>query len=129
MALHGGNSLIPDLRSSKEQGQSNFENPGLRLLGIGADFDLTPQSRVSGNLNQLWFDNTSTLETLRAAAPISRSIGTDASLAWIFRPFQTQNIVFRLSGSALFAGEGTKNLYGTRHNAYYAVLGNIVFTY
>jgi len=129
VALHGGNSLIPDLRSSKEQGQSNFENPGLRLLGIGADFDLTPQSRVSGNLNQLWFDNTSTLETLRAAAPISRSIGTDASLAWIFRPFQTQNIVFRLSGSALFAGEGTKNLYGTRHNAYYAVLGNIVFTY
>ncbi|MBS0557233.1 MAG: hypothetical protein JSR27_07460 [Proteobacteria bacterium] len=129
VALHGGNSLIPDLRSSKEQGQSNFENPGLRLLGIGADFDLTPQSRVSGNVNQLWFDNTSTLEALRAAAPISRSIGTDASVAWIYRPFDTQNIVFRLSGSALFAGEGTKNLYGTRHDAYFAVLGNMVFTY
>jgi hypothetical protein len=129
VALHGGNSLTPDLRSSKEQGQSNFENPGLRLAGIGADFDLTPQSRLSANLNQLWFDDTSTLEALRAAAPISRRIGTDASVAWIYRPFQTQNIVFRLSGSALFAGEGTKNLYGTRQNQYFAVLGNIVFTY
>ena len=129
VALHGGNSLIPDLRSTKEQGQSNFENPGLRLIGVGADFDLTPTSRLSGNLNELWFDNVSVLQTLRAAAPISRSIGTDASIAWIYRPFFTQNIVFRLSGSALIAGEGLKNLYGTKQNQYYAVLANVIFTY
>jgi len=129
VALHGGNSLIPDLRSTKEQGQSNFENPGLRLIGIGADFDLTPTSRLSGNLNELWFDNTAVLEALRAASPIARSIGTDASIAWIYRPFFTQNIVLRLSGSALFAGEGLKNLYGTKQNQYYAVLANVIFTY
>ena len=129
VALHGGNSLIPDLRSTKEQGQSNFDNPGLRLIGIGADFDLTPTSRLSGNLNELWFDNTAVLETLRAASPIARSIGTDASIAWIYRPFFTQNIVLRLSGSALFAGEGLKNLYGTKENKYYAVLANVIFTY
>ena len=129
VALHGGNSLIPDLRSTKEQGQSNFENPGLRLIGIGADFDLTPTSRLSGNLNELWFDNTAVLETLRAASPIARSIGTDASVAWIYRPFFTQNVVLRLSGSALFAGEGLKNLYGTKQNQYYAVLANVIFTY
>ena len=129
VALHGGNSLVPDLRSTKEQGQSNFENPGLRLVGLGADLDLTPNSRLSGNLNQLWFDNTAVLETLRAAAPISRSIGTDASVAWIYRPLFTQNIVFRLSGSALFAGTGLKNLYGTKQSQYYAVLGNIILTY
>ena len=46
VALHGGNSLIPDLRSSKEQGQSNYDNPGLRLIGIGSDFDLTPKNRA-----------------------------------------------------------------------------------
>ncbi len=129
VALHGGNSLIPDLRSTKEQGQSNFENPGLRLVGLGADFDLTPTSRISGNLNELWFDNTAVLETLRAASPIARSIGTDASVAWIYRPFFTQNVVLRLSGSALFAGEGLKNLYGTKQNQYYAVLANVIFTY
>ncbi len=129
VALHGGNSLIPDLRSTKEQGQSNFENPGLRLIGIGADLDLTPTSRLSGNLNELWFDNTAVLEALRAASPIRRNIGTDASVAWIYRPFFTQNIVLRLSGSALFAGEGLKNLYGTKQNQYYAVLANVIFTY
>ena len=129
VALHGGNALIPDLRSTKEQGQSNFENPGLRLAGIGADFDLTPQHRVSTNINQLWFDNTAVLEALRAASPISRSIGTDASVAWIYRPVFSQNVVFRLSGSALFAGTGLKNLYGTQHSQYYAVLANVILTY
>jgi hypothetical protein len=129
VALHGGNSLIPDLRSTKEQGQSNFDNPGLRLVGFGADFDLTPKSRLSGNLNELWFDNTSVLETARAASPIRRSIGTDASIAWIYRPFFTQNIVFRLSGSALIAGDGLKDLYGTKRETYYAVLANVILTY
>jgi len=129
VALHGGNSLTPDLRSSKEQGQSNFENPGLRLAGFGADFDLTPTSRLSANVNELWFDNTAILETARAASPIRRNIGTDASVAWIYRPFFTQNIVFRLSGSALVAGDGLKDLYGTKHETYYAVLANLIFTY
>ena len=32
-------SLLPSLRSSKEEGQSNFVNPGLTLVGVGADFD------------------------------------------------------------------------------------------
>ena len=34
------NGILNSLRSSKEQGQSNFNNPGLMLLGAGADFDL-----------------------------------------------------------------------------------------
>ena len=47
VALSGRNAVLPSLRSTKEQGQSNFTNPGLFLLGIGADFDLTPESRIS----------------------------------------------------------------------------------
>jgi hypothetical protein len=47
----------------------------------------------------------------------------------IYRPFFTQNIVFRLSGSALFAGDGLKDLYGTKHSSYYAVLANVILTY
>jgi hypothetical protein len=123
------NGMLPDLRSSKEQGQSNFDNPGLRLIGLGADFDLTPRSRVSGNLNGLWFDNTATLEVLRQQAGISRSIGTDASVAWIYRPKFSQNIVLRLSTSALLAGSGFKSLYGTGHSTYYSALANLVLTY
>ncbi len=129
VALSSRNGLLNDLRSSKENGQSNFDNPGLRLIGIGADFDLTPASRVSANINQLWFDQTAVLEAVRSQAPIARSIGTDASVSWIYRPFFTQNIVFRLSGAALLPGDGFKDLYGQRHSTYYSVLANLVLTY
>lgn len=129
VAISQRNGLLPDLRPSKEQGQSNFDNPGLRLLGVGADLDLTPQSRLSGNINQLWFDKTQILETARNQANIGRSIGTDVSVAWIWRPYATQNIVWRLSGAALLPGSGFKDLYGDQKSLYYTVLGNLILTY
>ena len=129
VALSQRNGLIPNLRSSKEQGQSNFENPGLKLIGIGGDFDITPLHRVSFNLNEMWFDDTRVLEVARNQAPIRDRIGTDASVAWIWRPFMTQNIVLRLSGAALFPGSGMKDLYGSDEDIYYSVLGNFTFTY
>src|SRR6185369_6268024 len=64
VTLSGRNGVLPSLRSSKDQGQSNFVNPGLLLLGIGADFDVTPRVRAIANVNQLWFDNTSVLSVL-----------------------------------------------------------------
>ena len=128
VSLTGRNGMIPSLRSSRELGQSNFDGPGLRLLGIGADFDLTPESRLSFNLNQLWFDETAPLETARNQAPIDTAIGTDASVAWIWRPFMTQNVVLRVSGAALFPGAGLEALYGT-DDTYYSVLGNLVLTF
>ncbi|MFN7553270.1 MAG: hypothetical protein ACK5SH_17140 [Pseudomonadota bacterium] len=129
VTLSQRNGMIPNLRPSKEQGQSNFENPGLKLIGIGGDFDITPLHRVSFNLNELWFDDTTTLEVARNQSPIDDRIGTDASVAWIWRPFMTQNIVLRLSGAALFPGDGIKDLYGSDEDIYYSVLGNFTFTY
>jgi hypothetical protein len=128
VALAARNGILPSLRPSKEQGQSNFENPGLHLVGVGADFDLTPESRVSVNLNQLWFDDTAVLEVARNQAPIDRSIGTDLSVAWTWRPFMTQNIVVRLSGALLEPGSGLEDLYGER-DPFYTVLGNVILTY
>ena len=128
VALTGRNSMIPTLRSSKELGQSVFDGPGLRLAGVGADFDLTPTHRVSVNLNQLWFDQTESLELARNQAPIDNSIGTDLSVAWIWRPFATQNVVWRLSAAGLFPGSGLEALYGS-DDTYYSVLGNLVLTF
>ena len=128
VALAGRNSLLPSMRSSRELGQSNFENPGLHLLGLGADFDLTAQSRVSTNINQLWFDDSATLEVARNQGPIDRSIGTDISVAWIWRPFATQNAILRLSAAALVPGEGLENLYGS-DDTYATVLANVVLNY
>ena len=128
VALAGRNGLLANLHSSKEQGQSNFDNPGLRLIGVGADFDLTPQSRLSTNVNHLWFDKTGILEVARATATVGRDIGTDVSVAWIWRPKFTQNIILRLSAATLLPGSGLKDLYGT-DTKYYSVLGNLVLTY
>lgn len=129
VALSTRNGMLNNLRSSKENGQSNFDNPGLRLLGIGADFDLTPQSRVSTNINSLWFEHTAILEAVRNQAHIDRRIGTDVSVAWIWRPFFTQNIVFRLSGAGLVPDDGFTDLYGQKHDVYYSVLANLILTY
>ncbi len=59
-------SLVPDLRSSKIQGQANFVNPGLILPTFGMDFDVTPKLKLITNYNLVWFDKT----TVVAAVPV-----------------------------------------------------------
>ncbi len=131
VSLNGRNGLLNSLRSSKEQGQSNFNNPGLILGGVGADFDLTPEFRLTGNANYLRFEDTAVLETLRVEGSIPEEIGYDVSLAAIWRPNANQNLVFRLSGAALIAGDGFQDLFDNRggDNVYYSVLANAVLTY
>ena len=129
VALSGRNGVLPSLRSSKEQGQSNFTNPGITLLGTGADFDVLPELRFSVNGNYLWFNETEVLEAVRQQQDIDRAIGFDLSAAMIYRPFATQNVVFRLSGATLLPGEGFKQLYETDDDFFYSVLANLVLTY
>lgn len=131
ISVNGRNGLLNSLRSSKEQGQSNFNNPGLMLLGMGADFDLTPEFRLSANANHLWFENTSNLEALRNEGSIPRDIGFDLSAAAIWRPKATQNIVLRLSAATLVAGDGFKDLFDNlgREQKFYSILANVVLTY
>ncbi|MEX2517868.1 MAG: hypothetical protein WD969_00895 [Paracoccaceae bacterium] len=129
--LSSRNAILPSLRHSKEHGQSQFVNPGIILVGAGADFDITPAFRLSGNANYMWFDDTSSLEALRLQGSIANEIGLDLSVAAIWRPFQTQNFVMRLSGAALFPGQGFNDLYAAQgeRDMYYSVLANIILTY
>ncbi len=127
VGLSGRNGVLNSLRSSKDQGQSNFANPGIILGGIGADFDILPELRVSTNVNHLFFDETAVLEVARNQGSINRDIGWDLSISTIYRPFQSQNIVFRLSGAMLLPGAGIEELYGD--DILYSVLGNLILTY
>jgi hypothetical protein len=136
VALTQRNGVLASLRTSKEHGQSNFNNPGLLLYGFGGDFDLLPELRVSFNVNRLMFDDTSNLEVLRNQGEIDESIGVDASVSLIYRPFMSQNVVFRLSGAVLFADDGFKDLFassadpsGFTEDRYYSVLGNLILTF
>jgi hypothetical protein len=105
------NSLIPDLRSSKIEGQSNFVNPGLWLVNFGVDFELTPKLRMVNNYNLLWFDETETLQTLIFQQPVHHFIGHDVSTGIEYRPLLSNNIVLLAGVSALFPGRGFKDIY------------------
>jgi hypothetical protein len=131
IAINGRNGILNTLRSSKEQGQSNFNNPGTMLLGAGADLDLTPTTRLTFNANHLWFANTATLQALRVEGSIPKGIGFDLSAAAVWRPKANQNIVFRLSGAVLQPGDGFRDLFASRprDSRFYSVLFNAILTY
>lgn len=131
VSVNGRNGILNNLRSSKDEGQSNFTNPGTMLLGVGGDFDLRPDTRVSANINHLWFENTRVIEVLRNQGSISRDIGWDVSLSGIYRPNTNQNLVFRLSAAALIPGRGFDELFANspRYGAYYSILANAILSF
>ena len=131
VALSQRNGILNDLRTSKEEGQSNFNNPGTMLLGIGADFDILPQLRLSTNVNHLWFENTATLRELRNEGSIPKSLGWDLSSALIWRPSMVQNAIFRLSGAVFDPGKGFADLVTNSRgdDRYYSVLFNAILTF
>jgi hypothetical protein len=130
VALSGRNGVLPSLRSSKDQGQSNFVNPGLVLIGMGADADITPELRVLGNISKLDFVHTETLSVLRNQRVSSKALGIDVSAGIQYRPFMSQNIVLNASAAALVPGAGLKQLYDEgKRGVQYSLLFNLLLTY
>ena len=111
VALTSGNSLLPDLRSSKDEGQANFVNPGVFLANIGANFDITPKVRGFVNVNYLRFERTEVLEQILFQAPIRHSIGFDSSIGVRYRPPLTENIAITAGAATLIPGQGLKDIY------------------
>ena len=106
-------SLVPDLRSSKFEGQSNFVNPGLRLLNVGADFELTPKARLVTNASYLEFDSVRVLQAFTFQNRIQRSIGVDLSIGMEYRPLLSDNIIVTGGYACLVPGAGFRDLYGS----------------
>jgi hypothetical protein len=104
-------SLLPDLRSSKTQGQSNFVNPGLWLGNFGVDMDLTPKLKMVNNANLLWFDETEVLDQFLFQEHIHHFIGTDLSSGFEYRPLLSNNIVMKFGVSMLLPGRGFRDIY------------------
>ncbi|AKM10130.1 hypothetical protein [Croceicoccus naphthovorans] len=131
IGVNGRNGILNSLRSSKEQGQSNFNNPGTILVGAGVDADLTPDVRVSANWNHLWFDKTDVVQVLRSEGSIPTSIGHDISVAGIWRPWANQNAVLRLSGAVFDPSAGFGDLFVAegRDDRFYSILANATFAF
>lgn len=106
-------SPFPDLTSSRIQGQANFVNPGLHLVNVGADFEVTPKLKLITNMNYLWFDSTEVLEVFTFQDRIDPEIGLDLSMGIEYRPFLTDNIQIIGGLAAFIPGKGFDDLYGT----------------
>ena len=116
VALSGRNGVCPILRSSKDQGQSNFINPGLLLLGVGADCRRPARAARSRPTSiTCASQNTAVLEVLRQQGDDpATDIGWDLSAALTYRPFFTQNIVLRrLRRRPLPGSRASSDLYAT----------------
>jgi hypothetical protein len=104
-------SLLPDLRSSKTEGQANFVNPGLFLAGLGAEVELTPKLRNFININYLRFMETNPIETALLMNDIDEEIGFDLSIGFQYRPFLTDNVIVSCGFGTLLPGAGYRDIY------------------
>ena len=120
-------SVFPALRSTAAPGQSNYNNPGLRLIGLGADLDLAPTLRLSVDANHLWFDQTATLSAIMGRPIAGGDIGTDLSFDMFYRPLDSQNIILRLTAARLLASSATRQLTGG--DAPFSAFLNLILTY
>jgi hypothetical protein len=120
-------SLFPDLRSAAAPGESNYDNPGLRLVGLGADLDFSPALRLSLDANHLWFDQTATLAAVLGRPIPGRDIGTDVSFDLFYRPLDSQNIILRLTAARLLAAAANQPLTGG--DAPFSAFFNLILTY
>ena len=110
--LKNDSSLVPDLRSSKTEGQANFVNPGVFIYGLGAEFDLTPKLRSFLNANYIRFANTDALKTALFTDKVDNEVGYDLSIGFQYRPLLTDNIIFSAGFGVLIPGEGYRDIYG-----------------
>lgn len=104
-------SLVLDLRSSKTEGQSNFVNPGVLLMGVGTEMDLYPTLKLYLNANYIQMVNAETANFALHTNNITNSIGWDLSAGIKYRPLLTNNIIISAGLGALIPSEGYRAIY------------------
>jgi hypothetical protein len=104
-------SLVPDFRSSKTEGQPNFVNPGAAIVGYGVDADVTPKLKAFMNVNYIWTTTTEVTKQVLFTNHASNDIGLDASLGFQWRPFLTDNVIISAGVGFLVPGRGYKDIY------------------
>jgi hypothetical protein len=127
VALTPGKSLLPSMRTSKEEGQANFVNPGIFLVNAGANFDLTPKLKTFLNVNYLRFERTAPIALLLFESPIHNTIGVDTSVGFQYRPPLSENISITGGAAALFPGQGFRDIFsGTTQ---FSLFANVHFQF
>jgi hypothetical protein len=121
-------SLIPDLRSSKDEGQPNYVNPGLELASAGVDIDVTPKLKAIITANYIRLASTAAVEEVLFQGNIHRELGEDLSLGLRYRPFLNNNVVIVGGVAAFLPGRGFKDIYENQPTLYH-VFTNLILTF
>ena len=104
-------SFLPDLKSSKQEGQVNFVNPGIFVFNVGADMDVTTKRKAILNVNYLRFHHTAPLDLLLFQSDIRPTIGVDYAVGLVYRPPLSENMVITGGIAALTPGDGLRQIY------------------
>jgi len=107
------NSLVPNLRTSKTEGQANFVNPGVLLAGLGTEIEVTPKLRSFINVNYINFVETDPIKTALLTDKAHRELGLDLGIGFQYRPLLTDNIILSAGLGALIPGRGFRDIYQT----------------
>lgn len=110
------NSLVPNLRTSKTQGQANFVNPGVFIAGLGLEAELTPKLKAFGNANYIRFVAMDSIRTALLTDKIDYELGWDLSTGVQYRPFLTDNVILSAGFGVLIPGRGYRDIYKTNPN-------------
>ena len=110
--LKNSSSLVPDMRTSKTEGQANFVNPGVYIFGLGAEFDVTPKLRSFLNANYILLAQTDPIKTALLTPKVGNEMGEDLSLGFQYRPLLTDNIIVSAGFGVLIPGSGYRDIYG-----------------
>jgi len=131
-------SLLPDLRSSKLEGQSNFVNPGIFVYNLGAEAELMPKLRGIFNVNYSHFHHTEPLSEMLFQPDIRKPIGLDYGVGALWRPFLSENWIISGGVSSLIPGTGFRDIYssncntgfcGAKSKILYSAFVKLKFTY
>jgi hypothetical protein len=121
-------SLLPSLRSSKDEGQPNFVNPGVQLITAGVDVDVSPRVKAIFTANDVRMAATESVEAVLFQGNIHRDLGRDLSIGVRFRPFLNNNMIVVGGAAAFLPGRGFKDIYESGRTLYH-VFTNLILTF
>jgi len=111
VALVDRGSLFTSLRSSKDEGQPNYVNPGVALITTGLDVEVTPRLKAIFTGNYIRLATTEPLKQILFQETIREELGFDLSVGLRYRPFLSNNVILVGGAAGFIPGQGFKDIY------------------
>lgn len=121
-------SLLPTLRSSKDEGQPNYVNPGVQLATVGLDVEVTPRLKAIFTGNYIRMDATEPVEAILFQDNVHKDLGTDLSAGFRYRPFLSNNWIIVGGAAAFIPGKGFEDIYESGKTLYH-VFTNVILQF